>query len=247
MRTAALFVALLLLLTACTPGPPDAEALIDKSIAAHGMDLLDEASVSFTFRDEGFVIDRDGGQFAYTRTYEDDEGRRVEDTLSNDGLTRTVDGEPVDIPEDERDSAVTAVNSVVYFALLPYFLQDPAVQPRYLGTDTVRTQPYHQVEVTFAEEDGGLDHEDRFIYWFHPDDHTMDYLAYYFHTNDGGSRLRIAENMQMVEGIRFQDYGNYEVPHLTEDTIEQYGSYIGTDSLQHVSDVVLHDIAVELR
>ena len=247
MRTAALFVAFLLLFTACTTGPPDADTLIDEAIAAHGMHALDNAVVSFTFRGDDFTVEREGGQFAYIRSYEDDEGRRVDDTLSNEGLSRTVDGEPAEIPEDEHGAALTAVNSVVYFTLLPYFLQDPAVEARYLGADTVRTQPYHQVEVTFAEEDGGPDHEDRFIYWFHTEERTMDYLAYYFHTNEGGSRLRIAEDAHTVEGIRFQDYGNYEAPHLTEDAIERYGSYVGTDSLQHVSDIELHDIAVELR
>lgn len=247
MRTAALFVAFLLLFTSCTTGPPDADALIDEAIAAHGMQALDDATVSFTFRDEDFTVMRDGGQFAYTRAYVDDDGRRVEDTLSNDGLSRTVGGEPAEISEDDHGAALTAVNSVVYFALLPYFLDDPAAQARYLSTDTVRTQPYHQVEVTFAEEDGGPDHEDRFVYWFHTEERTMDYLAYYFHTDDGGSRLRIAQNPRTVAGIRFQDYGNYEAPHLREDTIERYGSYVGTDSLQHVSDIELRDIAVEVR
>ncbi|NBC01809.1 MAG: hypothetical protein GVY15_13235 [Bacteroidetes bacterium] len=247
MRLSVPLAACLLLLTACTTGPPDAEALIDDAIAAHGMQALDDAAVSFTFRDEAFTVARDGGTFAYTRSFEDDTGRRVVDTLSNDGLARTVDGEPVDIPEDEHGAALTAVNSVVYFALLPYFLQDPAVEARYLGADTVRAAPYHQVEVTFAAEDGGPDYEDRFVYWFHAEARTMDYLAYYFHTEDGGSRLRIAENPRTVAGIRFQDYGNYEAPHLTEDTIERYGHYVGTDSLQRISDVALHDIAVELQ
>ena len=247
MRPFAPLAACLLLSVACTTGPPDAEALIDDAIAAHGMQALDDAAVSFTFRGEDFTVARDGGAFAYTRSFEDDEGRRVVDTLSNDGLARTVDGEPAEIPEDEQGAALTAVNAVVYFALLPYFLQDPAVQARYLGADTVRTQPYHQVEVTFAAEDGGPDHEDRYIYWFHAEARTMDYLAYYFHTEDGGSRLRIAENPRTVAGIRFQDYGNYEAPHLTEDTIERYGHYVGTDSLQRISDVELRDITVELQ
>jgi len=211
------------------------------------MQALDDAVISFTLRGEAFTVARNGGAFAYTRSFEDDEGRRVADTLSNDGLARTVDGEPAEIPEDEQGAALTAVNSVVYFALLPYFLQDPAVQARYLGADTVRTQAYHQVEVTFAAEDGGTDHEDRFIYWFHAEARTMDYLAYYFHTDDAGSRLRVAENPRTVAGIRFQDYGNYEAPHLMEDTIERYGHYVGTDSLQRISDVELHDIAVELQ
>lgn len=247
MRLLLALVACLLLLAACSTGPPDADTLIDDAIAAHGMQALDDAVVSFTFRGEAFTVVREDGRFAYTRTYTDDEGHRVEDTLSNDGLTRTVDGESEGIPADEHGAALTAVNSVVYFALLPYFLQDPAVQARYLGADTVRTQPYHQVEVMFAEEDGGPDHEDRFIYWFHTQERTMDYLAYYFHTDDGGSRLRIAENPRTVGGIRFQDYGNHEAPHLAEDAIERYGQYVGTDSLQHVSDIALRDIAVEVR
>ncbi|NBB85351.1 MAG: hypothetical protein GVY12_03905, partial [Bacteroidetes bacterium] len=111
-------LACLLLLAACTASAPDADTLIDDAITAHGMHALDDAVVSFTLRGEAFTVARDDGVFTYTRSYEDDDGRRVADTLSNDGLTRTVEGEPVDIPEDEHGAALTAVNSVVYFALL---------------------------------------------------------------------------------------------------------------------------------
>ncbi len=235
------------LLGACTASPPEAEQLIDNAIDAHGMAALDNAVVTFDFRGDRFVVDRQDGVFSYTRIYEDVEGRTVQDELSNEGLTRMIDGEPAEIPEDEIGSATTAVNSVVYFALLPYFLQDPAVQARYLGGDTIRDTPYHVVEVTFVEEGGGVDHDDRFVYWFNAEAGTMDYLAYYFHTNDGGSRFREATNVHTVEGIRFQDYGNYVVPELTEDAIEEYGRFVGTDELEYVSDVDIERVGVELR
>ena len=71
-------------------------------------------------------------------------------------------------------------------------LGDPAVQPRYLGVDTLQGEPYHEIEVTFRQDGGGRDYEDRFIYWIHPERHTMDYLAYGFHIDDGGARFREA-------------------------------------------------------
>ena len=40
----------------------------------------------------------------------------------------------------------------------------------------------------------------------------MNYMAYSYHTNDGGVRFRSAYNPRTVDGIRFQDYVNWEAP-----------------------------------
>jgi len=220
---------------------PDADALIDQAIAAHGMTVLDHAVVEFDFRDAHFTVRRDGGLFRYERQYTDSAGHVIRETLSNDGVARTVDGEPVDLPRERARQIETAVNSVVYFALLPYFLADEAVQPRYLGTATLDGEPYHEIEVTFRQEDGGRDWEDRFVYWIHRNRATMDYLAYEFHVDGGGTRFREAYNVRTVGGVRFADYRNYTSGQVGT-SLEAYDTR--PDDLELISTVDLDTIQV---
>lgn len=226
-----------------------AEAIIDQAIAAHGSDALDHAVVEFDFRDAHFRIRRDGGRFHYQRTYTDSLGRSVREVLSNDSLYRAVDGERLSLTEDERSSVESAVNSVTYFALLPYYLQDAAVQPEYLGVDTVAGAPYDQVRVTFRQEGGGRDWQDVFVYWFDPSDHTMDYLAYAYGfgpDEEYGTRFREAYNARTVNGIRFADYRNYTSAGDTLRDLTRYSALMAQDSLELVSQVEKDSIRVQL-
>ncbi len=83
-----------------------------------------------------------------------------------------------------------SVNSVAYFALLPFRLNDAAVNKRYIGTSEIKGEPYFEIEVTFQQKGGGKDHDDVFIYWIHQQHFTMDYLAYSFIVDGGGTRFR---------------------------------------------------------
>lgn len=224
-----------------------ASALIDQAIAAHGGDVLQNAVMKFDFRGDHYTVRRDGGQFRYERAYTDSTGARVEEVLSNDSLYRRVDGERVALSEEERLGMETTVNSVVYFALLPFPLGDPAVQARMLGSDTLEGQVYDAVEVTFREEGGGRDYQDRFVYWFHPDTHVMDYLAYYYHTDGSGSRFRKAVNPRTVEGVRVADYINFTAD-STADTlgmaVEQYPALLREDALRTFSRIETENVTV---
>ena len=75
---------------------------------------------------------------------------------------------------------------------------------------------FHNVEVTFTEEDGGPDFRDRFVYWVDIDTGTIEYLAYYYLTNETGSRFRRLVNPRTVGGFRAVDHLNYA---LDPDTI----------------------------
>ena len=173
-----------------------------------GLSASTGPSLRSLFRGDTLRVERNDGQFSYARTWTN-EGRIVRDVLSNYGLSRIVDGEPLPLDEEEALAAEGAVNSVVYFALLPHALADPAVQPRYIGPDTLDAEPYRLVEVTFRPEDGGRDYQDRFLYWIHADRGTIDFLAYSYEVNGGGARFRRAFNPRVVEGMRFADYENY--------------------------------------
>ncbi len=210
--------------------------------AAHGSDVLDHATVSFSFRGTPFTVERDGGRFAYTRDWTDSTGSG-RDVLTNDGLVRTVDGDEVPLDERAYRIAEEAVGSVVYFALLPYALADPAVQSRLAGADTLAGEPYRRVEVTFRQEGGGRDYQDRFLYWIHQDRATVDFLAYSYDDNGGGARFRQAVHPRTVGGVRFADYLNFSAEPLMPP-LERLGRMWEADSLDLVSEIVLDDVQV---
>ena len=237
--------ALIALLGACTaprePASP-AQQMVDRAIERHGGDRYTNARIEFTFRGRPFVILNDGGMFSYTRTYSDSSGSIVE-VLSNDGFTRTADGEPYEMTQREYNIWTEDVNSVVYFALLPYKLNDQAVVKRSLGSETVEGRLYERVEVTFEPEGGGRDHDDRFVFWFHSEDATMDYLAYHY-TQRGTSRFRKAVNVREIGGIRFADYLNYKADSLGYN-VELASKAFEAGKLTLLSDVVLDSVRVE--
>lgn len=221
--------------------PRTADGLIERARAAHGADVLDHATVSFTFRGDCFTVERDGGRFAYTRMWTDSTGAAVRDVLDNDGLVRTVASDTVALSEREVLIAEEAVNSVVYFFLLPFPLADPAVRARLAGADTLRGEPYDLVEVTF-EEGGGRDHQDVFLYWFHRDRATMDFFAYSYEDSGGGARFRQVVNPRVVGGVRVADHLNFEAdPALP---LEGLGRLWAADSLALLSEIVHEGVEV---
>ena len=257
-----LLLFLALLVTACGQGDVDealeanaepapapvsrAQALVDQAIVAHGGPILEHAVVEFDFRDKHFKITRDGGLFTYERTYTN-EARQVREVLNNDEIFREVNGVRVPLTEKEATGLATPLNSVPYFALLPFNLNDPAVLKTYLGEATVEGEPYHKIEVTFRQEGGGSDHDDRFIYWFHRQHHTMDYLAYAYHRDGGGTRFRKAFNVRTIGGVRIADYHNLASDSLPGPgtPIETYDTLMETGAVKLFSEIVLDNVTVQ--
>ena len=225
--------------------PLTGEDIINQARIAHGSPLLEQARVTFDFRGKQYVMDRQGGAFTYQRIYSDSTGNVVE-TLNNDDLFKEVDGMRVELDSALFRSVERGVNSVIYFALLPYNLVDPAVKNRLLGETTIEGEPYYEVEITFREEDGGVDYQDRFIYWIHSERFTMDYLAYDYIEDEGGTRFRKAINPRTVEGIRFADYINYSssVYPNAGDPIEDFEKLYEVDSLEVLSEIITENIVV---
>lgn len=240
-----LFFILLINITSCqTEKQPDAQQIVDQAIEVHGGEHFLKSAISFEFRDRQYRALRDGGVFVYSRTFTDSTRQQVRDVWRNSGFTRTINDVEVELPEEKQKAYTASVNSVIYFALLPYALNDDAVQKEYLGEATIKGEPYHKVRVTFAQEGGGEGHQDVYVYWFHQQRHTMDYLAYSFQENDGGTRFREAINPRTVGGILFQDYNNYT---LKDETIplEAYDQAFEAGKMEKVSEVVLEDIEVK--
>ena len=254
MRSAAAIGMAILLIwsSGCTPSSPDPEtnieAYLDTVIAAHGGDVLDRATVTFTFRGDAFMLRRYDGQFRYERTTTDSLGKRVVEGVTNTDVYRVVEGDTVALDSDARDEVATAVNSVAYFALLPYPLQDPPVQAAYAGRDTVEGTAYHRVSVTF-DEGGGQDYRDVFLYWFAADTHSMDYLAYAFGVggplSGQGTRFREAFNVRNVGGVRVADYRNYRAEDVGPDALTRYPHAWKRGATEQVSTVALEEVNVK--
>ena len=186
-----------------------ADSLVAQSIVAHGGAAYDTAHYAFTFRKKKYTFENNSGNFLYTvRTAEGD----TLDLLENGKLTRSVNGTATELSAKDVAKYAEALNSVVYFATLPHKLNDKAVNKVYQGQTEIKGRLYDIIGVTFEAAGGGTDYQDEFLYWIDTETKTVDYLAYNYETNDGGVRFRSAYNPRTVDGIRFQDYVNYEAP-----------------------------------
>jgi hypothetical protein len=219
----------------------DAQKVVDKAIEASGGGHFQDSRIQFNFRDRKYVAYRENGRRILKRITQTDTAL-IEDVKSGASFERIVNGVPQQLADTTRQKLSDAVNSVHYFAYLPYGLNDAAVNKAYLGEVKIGDSMYHKIQVTFDQEGGGTDFEDIFVYWFNTDTHLPDYLAYEYHTNGGGMRFRKAYNERKVGGIRFVDYRNFKyegpLPVTSLDSL-----YLAGD-LELLSRIALEDIEV---
>ncbi|EOZ95169.1 hypothetical protein A33Q_3374 [Indibacter alkaliphilus LW1] len=221
----------------------EAEKIIDKAILAHGGMQFEKVRVSFDFRDRYYEIFKSSEAFEYLRQFTDSTGL-VRDVLNNSGFVRTVNGTQVELEEKWVKAYSNSVNSVAYFAFLPYGLNDPAVFKTYLGESEIEDQKYHLVKVTFSEDGGGEDFEDEFLYWINQDTYLTDYLAYSYLTEGGGVRFRKVSNRHEIEGLVLQDYENYK-PKVKGASLEEMEDLFKAGELELLSDILLENVKVE--
>lgn len=225
--------------TATNPATTIVETAIDRA----GGERYDTTTISFDFRDIRYTSARKGGQFELSRTRTDSAGYIIHDCLDNLGFQRTINGEPINLPDSLERLFSNSVNSVHYFAQLPYGLNNTAVHHKLLDTVKMGNHEYFKIEITFDENGGGEDHEDIFIYWIHRENFTVDYLAYLYHTDGGGMRFRVAINPRTVGHIRWVDYRNYKPQHNKVD-FYKLDSLYRVGALELLSLIELHNIEV---
>jgi hypothetical protein len=219
----------------------EAEKIVDAAIDAYGGALYETSAITFDFRGTHYSIFKSPTAFEYSREFTDSTGQVV-DVLNNAGFTRKVNGVLIDTLTEERIGAFSrSVNSVAYFAFLPYGLNDAAAIKTYLGKTTIKGKEYHQVKVTFQAEGGGDHFEDEFLYWFGVDDSQMDYMAYSYHTDGGGVRMRDVRANREVGGIRFQDYNNLKAARK-ETPLDSMQVLYETGALVKLSEINLENI-----
>lgn len=220
-----------------------ATEIVAKSYAHHGCEKINEASISFDFRDYHYEYLHTDTGLVRSRIFKDTLGRTIKDVWSRNELERYIDGVLTKITQEKADAYRNSINSVFYFAFLPKSLKDPAVKLEYMDSVTINSEKYHKIRVTFSEEGGGEDHEDVFMYWFDMDNYSMDYLAYSYQTNGGGMRFRSVVDRQKINGIIFQDYANYAPPKGSK--LNELDQLFNKGKLEQVSTIEQKNIKVQ--
>lgn len=240
-----LFIVTLFLIVACREDtrPMAAQEIVDKSIEVCGGEAYRTSNISFDFRDKSYVLDVTGGKRVMKRITTTDSSVVVDIKRGSD-FKRIVNDSLVVVPDTMAIKYANAINSVHYFAYLPYGLNDRAVNKELLGEVKIKDRKYHKVKVTFDKEGGGDDFDDIYVYWFNTDTMKPDYLAYEFHVDGGGMRFREAYNERFVGGIRFVDYINYKTKDRSVPIYKIDSLYLA-GSLEELSKIELKNITHE--
>lgn len=186
-------------------------AYIEASVEAHGMTEFNKKSIDFQFRNYRYTQRQDNQGLIYTRRK--NTTPEVLDLLhSKNSFQRTLSNEKVVLADSIALVYSESVNSVLYFFRLPFSLKDRGSIKILMNTKQIKGKSYQKIGVHFTSENGGIDYQDTFRYWFDEQTKTLDYLAYEYTTDAGGIRFRVAINRRKIAGVVFQDYENYKAP-----------------------------------
>ncbi len=232
-----------IVMVSCKEEPlTDVQMIVDRAIEVHGGVNYENISAEFDFRNRHYTVDRKGGRhgkFIYTRVTEDSLGT-IKDVLKQAAIfTRYLDGKEVKISEERKTAFTSSVNSVLYFALLPYPLNDAAVKKELIGDSELEGNSYYKIKITFGQQGGGEDYQDLFCYWINKETFTMDYIAYSYEESDGrGTRFRKAINRRKINGIIFQDYINLKAKkELGVPPVEDHDQLFSEGQLEELSRI----------
>jgi hypothetical protein len=245
MKKLIFILTVVLMVVSCNKEPKiSAQYIIDRAIEVSGGDRFANSTIDFDFRNRHYKASRHNGVFQLEREFKDSLNI-IRDIYNNTEYKRLVDDVPVHVADTMAVKYTNSVNSVHYFMVLPYGLNDTAVVKTYIGTVSIREKRYHKIKITFEEHGGGKDYEDVFVYWFDTENYKLDYLAYLTYNSDRtiDLRFREAHNERFVNGIRFVDYNNYkpesmEVDLLTLDTMFEDNDLILLSKIENENIVV---------
>lgn len=221
-----------------------AQQIIDKSIITSDASKVSNSEIFFKFRDKEYRALRNNGNFKLHRIFTQ-EKEVIEDVLSNNGFKRFLDGHQIKLPDSMARKYSSSVNSVHYFSVLPYGLNDAAVKKKLLDNVTIKGKSYYKIQISFSENGGGEDFEDVFIYWIDKQNFEIDYLAYSYHVNGGGMRFREVKNERLINGIRFVDYNNYKSTNASTK-LKDLDKAFEKSKLKKISEINLEKVKVTL-
>tara|TARA_B100000927_G_scaffold97762_1_gene79017 strand:+ start:57784 stop:58515 length:732 start_codon:yes stop_codon:yes gene_type:complete len=236
-------ILLFLILVSCSNSSHiSTSQIINKSIKAHGWDQED-FSIVFDFRDYQYELKRKNKFYSFQRTTKK-EGNVVKDLMSSKKkLKRFINNKSVELSDSMTNVFSNSLNSVMYFFQLPRPLKDQAVITKYLGLAKIFNEKYWTIKVTFKENGGGKDYQDEFRYWININNGQIDYLAYNYLTEGGGTRFRQAVNKQLNQGFIFQDYINFK-PNVKFVSLDSLPILFEAGNLIKVSNIKNKNIRV---
>jgi hypothetical protein len=234
-----IFILIGILIASCAQNP--AKALVLKSVEYHGFDRLNTESVTFTFRDATYTVNRNfNGGTLYTKSFKQFDTIRQDSLQLNDSLfnsrqfKRYANGQLLDLSDKDNDRFAQSLNSVGYFFQLPLPLLDEAAQLTLLENTSIKGKAYATLAVSFTPEQGGQDHQDTFRYYFDTKTHALGYLSYAYETNGGGIRFRVATPLPH-NGFIFLNYLNYKP--AEEVSLDSLPALYEAGALELVSEV----------
>ncbi|EAS19254.1 hypothetical protein BBFL7_02152 [Flavobacteria bacterium BBFL7] len=223
----------------------NADQIIDKAIYAHGGHLLEQSTMVFNFRDVRYRAIRNNGEYEFTRIFKNDSSTVV-DMFSNYKSMRLINDIPQRVADSVMNGYVSGVNSVIYFAQLPYSLDGPAVYRELIGEKIINNQPYYKVKITFDPNGGGEDHEDEFIYWIQKETYLVDYLAYSYCEEECGYRFRESINRRNINGVMIQDYNNYKET-IQDPDLSHMDQLFLDQKLDLLSKIILENVTIDIK
>lgn len=244
MNRLVLFLAIVILASCKNVKKPEltAQEIIDSSITVSGGNLYKNTNRRFFFRNRTYISENSNGRQTLKRILKTDTAT-ILDVRTAQKFERYVDDSLVHVHDTMAIKYANSVNSVHYFAALPFGLNAPAVNKELLRSVAIKGNEYHKIKVTFSQKDGGDDYDDIYVYWFNKKTMKPDYLAYEFHIDGGGMRFREAFNERDINGIRFVDYNNYKTADM-ETSILKIDSLFEVGRLELLSKIELTDIEV---
>lgn len=202
------------------------------------MDKLKNASLEFTFRNTKFKVIQNEGKFRYERTFVDSIGM-FHDIMDNEGFKRFLNKKELKLDSLDVAKHSQSLNAIVYFLYLPLKLNDASVIKKYIDEVEINGKRYHKLEISFDQNEGGVDHKDVYYYWFDTQDYSMDHFAY----SSGGNRFRVVLKTHDVGGVIFQDYINYQMPLNDSITpVVKYDSLFEAGKLRELSRIEFMDM-----
>lgn len=237
--------ALVLICVSCQSEPEiNVQSIIDKSIEVSGGEKYEDFKMTFDFRKRNYESERKLGTYDYKRITKDSTTTTVESYGNSKPFTKMVNNEVVTVNDTLANKVMNSINSVNYFVLLPYGLNDAAVNKSYIGKSNIKGEAYHKIKVTFNQEGGGEDFDDVYVYWFNIKTSKVDYLAYSYHVNGGGMRFREAYNERYINGLRIVDYNNYK-PNSKDVALFDLDKAFENNQLKLLSKIETENVVVE--
>lgn len=237
-----LFLLLSLIVFSC--GNPDPNKIVNDAVLNSGWNNFKNNDIEFDFRGTHYKILHQNSRFIYEKIYVDTTQGIIREGMTNDSTYKELNGLSILLDEPHEKKIRNSINQIVYFNLLPYKLNDAAVNKSFVGEANLSGKEYFKIKVTFNESGGGKDYKDWFIYWFEKETKSMDYFAYYYHVNGASSRFRTLKKKHVVNGFTFYDWENFTSDEIGEN-IEDYDKLYSDGKLKKVSDIELKNIEVK--